>query len=146
MPGQGYQHFGQFYQGQGYPQHEGQHWEAWQPPPYDLNKPPSQLNLENIPTQPELKKHEISNTPTQQARQKMGQQLVHSPYGYYGRPPEYYKQPHPTTGYQQDIAALNQSNIQELYHTIQVMVILTFLVNKVHISIQTMENNTPILH
>ena len=28
LPGQDYQHFGQFYQGQGYPQHEGQHWEA----------------------------------------------------------------------------------------------------------------------
>ena len=148
MPGQGYQHFGQFYQGQGYPQHEGQHWEAWQPPPYDLNKPPSQLNLEIIPTQLQFKEHEISNTPTQQTRPKIGQQFVHNPYGYYGRPPEYYEQPHPTstTGYQQDIAALNQSNIQELYHTIQVMVILTFLVNKVHISIQTMENNTPILH
>jgi len=33
MPGQGYQQFGQFYQGQGYLQHE-----SWQPPPYDLNK------------------------------------------------------------------------------------------------------------
>jgi hypothetical protein len=27
-----------------------------------LNKPPSQLNLENIPTQPQFKEHEISNT------------------------------------------------------------------------------------
>ena len=44
------------------------------------------------------------------------------------------------------LQALNQSNNQELYHTLQVMVRLTFLVNKVHISIQTMENNTPILH
>ena len=203
-PGQGHQYVHQFYYGQGYPQHVGQHWEAWQPPPYDLNKPPSQSNfeniptqpefkeheisntptpqtgqnmgqqfvhvshhqdawqpppydvikppsqsnLENIPTQPQFKEHEISNTPTQQTRQKMGQQFVHSPYGYYGRPPEYYEQPHPTstTGYQQYIAILNQSNIQELYHTIQVMAILTFLVNKVHISIQTTEKNNPILH
>ena len=72
MSGQGYQHVGQFYQGQGYPQHEGEHWEAWHPPPYDLNKPPSKSNLENIPTQPEFKKHEISNTPTQQTGQNMG--------------------------------------------------------------------------
>jgi len=109
MPGQGYQHFGQLYQGQGYLQHE-----AWQPPPYDLNKPPSQSNLENIPTQPEFKKHEISNTPTQQTGQKMGQQFEQSPYGYYGPPPEFYGQPHPTgtTGNQQDIAAPSPQPIQ----------------------------------
>lgn len=106
IPGQDYQHFSQFYQG--YPPPEGQHWEASQPPPYDLNKPPSQSNLENIPTQPEFKKHEINNTPTQQTEQKMGQQFV---------PYDYYRQPHPrgTTGNQQGIAAPSPQQIQYPY-------------------------------
>lgn len=114
MPGQCYLPFGQFDQGQGYPPHEGQHCEASQPLQYDLNKPPSQSNLENIPTQPEVKKHEISNTPTQQIGPKMEQQFVHSPYpyGYYRLPQEFYGQPYPTgtTGNQQGIAAPSPQN------------------------------------
>ena len=112
--GQGYQYDHQFYQGQGYPQHVGHHRDEWQPPPYDMIKPPSQSNLENIPTQPEFKKHEISNTPTQQTGQNMGQQFVHKPYDYYRLPSEFYGQPNPTgtTGNQQDITTPSPQPIQ----------------------------------